>query len=354
MTIIGNILLAISALIFLVLNTGGLAKAPPSNDGAVGYFWSIMILNLVFAISISLVAIIIGYKGGLDWVAAKKSNRVLLVSVGLLAAVLTSAISALFKYEHGPVPGLIRIYSSFVPVLVPLVLIVAGFILLNSSIRNSVPVALYKWPLALISVIGLTGTGSAITGFLKESSRNQAVQIESIRQGEDENHRRILAQIDSTDVMKDMVFILVFTDANQDADVREKAVAKVKTNPEWQQELIRRLQNDWAPEAFNFLASNAVDDPQLFLEPVREGVLIQARLIRESIRKASHPSHFYPDHFSWEVERVLRTIDRFNNQGVDFRPAVKELRAAFDEPSEFEKPKWKAMEEVDKWLKEQG
>ena len=53
--------------------------------------------------------------------------------------------------------------------------------------------------------------------------------------------------------MKNMVFILVFTDANQDTDVRAKAVAKIKTNPQWEEELIKRLNSGWASEAFNFL-----------------------------------------------------------------------------------------------------
>ena len=106
--------------------------------------------------------------------------------------------------------------------------------------------------------------------------------------------------------------------------------------------------------SFTFLASNDVDNPELFPEPVKAGVLIQARLIRESIRNASHPSHFYQGQFSWEVERVLRTVDKFKNKGVDFRPAVKELRDAFNEKSEFEKPKWAAIAWIDEWLKKNG
>ena len=168
----------------------------------------------------------------------------------------------------------------------------------------------------------------------------------------DENHQRILNEIDTCDVMKNMVFILVSTDSNQDRDIRERAVAKVKTHPQWQQELIRLLQTDWAPEAFNFLASNDVDDPLLFGEPVKAGILIQARLIRESIRNSSHSSHFYPGRFGWEVERAVRTADKFKNQGVDLRPAVQELRAALDEPSEYEKPVFTCIKILDKWLKE--
>jgi len=214
--------------------------------------------------------------------------------------------------------------------------------------------AAYQWPLIIVAIIGVTGSAAGIAGYLSDSAKNKTARINEIRQNNDDNHQRMLAEIDSCDVMKNMVFILVFTDGNQEADVREKSVAKVKTHPQWQQELIRLLQTDWAPEPFNFLANHDVDDPQLFLEPVREGVLIQARLIRESIRKASHPSHFYEGQFRWEVERVLRTVDRFKNKGVDYRPAVKELRAAFNEKSEFDKPKWGAMEMVEKWLEENG
>jgi hypothetical protein len=351
MTIIGNLLLFICTILFFI-NTATFTKAPPQNDGAVGYYWTLIILNGIFIIAMILATLIIGYKGGLDWVSPKRSSRVLFVTIGLLSALATMALAGLLKYEAGPVPGLIRIYSSFVPILIPLVLIITGFILLNSNFRYSVPMAVYQWPLVLIFIIGVTGTASGVVGFLSDSAKNKTARINDIRQQDDDNHQRMLADIDSCDVMKNMVFILVHSDANQYPDIREKSVAKIKTNPRWQQELIRLIQTDWAPEPFNFLASNDVDDPQLFLEPVREGVLIQARLIRETIRKASHPSHFYEGQFRWEVERVLRTVDRFKNKGVDYLPAVKELRAAFNEPSGFEKPKWGAVEMVDEWLKE--
>ena len=213
---------------------------------------------------------------------------------------------------------------------------------------------MYKWPLIIAVLIGVSGTVSAIGSFVSESNRNKAARIQGAIQADEENHQRMLADIDSCDVMKNMVFILVFTDSNQDADVHDKAVAKIKTNPQWQQELIRLIQLDWAPEPFTFLASNDVDNPELFPEPVKAGVLIQAKLIRESIRNASHPSHFYQGQFSWEVDRVLRTVDKFKNKGVDFRPAVKELRDAFNEKSEFEKPKWAAIAWIDEWLKKNG
>lgn len=354
MAIIGNLLLAISTLVIIGLNTGKLAKAPPGGDAAVGYGWSLIILNLIFIGLMILVTLIIGFKGGFEWVSTKKSSRFLIVTIVLLTALATSALSSFFRHEAGPVPALLRIYSSFAPILIPSIMIIAGFILLNTPIRNSVPLALYKWPLMIVAFLGVTGSISAIIGFINESARNQAAIRKDNQDFVDNNHLRILADIDSNDVMKNLVFILVFTGDNQPDDIRNKAVAKVKSNPNWEQELIRLLQTDWAPEPLQFLSSNDVDHPELFLEPVRIGIENQARIMRETIRRSSHPSHFYQGQFMWEIDRVLRTVDRFKGKGVDYLPAVKEVRAAFDERSPYDKPNWNSRQVVDKWLKENG
>lgn len=319
-------------------------------DAVVGYFWAIIISHLLFFVIMAFLFIIIASKGEFDWISSQKSTRYLLIGFGLVAAVFTSAFSGLFKYENGPVLALLRFFSGFVPLLIPLILIVSATVLLNTGLKNIVPLTFIKWPLIFVAVIGLTGTVSGMYVWISESNRNAISQVESSIQHQDENHLRMLQDIDSCDVMKDMVFILVMTDGNQDTDIREKAVAKVKTNPQWQQELIRYLGSDWAPEAFNFLASNEVDDEQLFPEAVKMGILNQARLIRESIRSVSHPSELYPERFTWEMERILRTVDKFQKMDTDYHPAMQELKLAFDEPTTFEMPVLNCVKILDKWL----
>ena len=147
-----------------------------------------------------------------------------------------------------------------------------------------------------------------------------------------------------------MVFLLVYTDKNQSAELRNKALEKIHSRPDWQEELVRRLQNDWAPEVFTFLASNDVSDKAIFAEPLKAGILIQARLIRESIRNCNNEYDLYPGRFTWEVERVLRAVDRFKGNGVDYTTAIKELSNALDEPVRFGKPELKAKKLVDHWL----
>lgn len=352
MTIAGNILIALATIIYFVLVSALYGKEPPrGGDAVVGYVWGIIIMGIAFSVCMAIVTMIIGAKGNFEWVTTGRPSRFLIVTGGFLATVITTTICSLFKHENGQVSPILKFLSAFSPALIPLVMIIAAIILLNNNIRLSVPVAVYKWPLLLVVGIGITGIASAAADMIAQAERNRKAVIEGMIRDQDNNHQRILNEIDTCDVRKNMVFILVFTDANQDKDVREKAVAKVKTNPHWQQEIIARLKNDWAPEAFNFLASNAVDNPELFAEPVKEGVLVQARLIREYIRSSSHPSHFYAGLFSWEVERVLRTVERFDNSGTDYRQAVKAVRAALNEPCEFEKPAFDCAAMLDEWIK---
>jgi hypothetical protein len=350
MVAVGNILLFVATVIFVAL-ISALYKTPPGGDAAVSYIWNIILLNLGFIICMIFVTLITAANGGYDWVSSQKNTRILLTGSGLIVSLITVLLCCLFRHENGPVPILLRFLSAFVPLLIPVILLITSFILLNKGIRIAIPAFVYVWPLIVVAVLGMAGVCTGLYSWAAASNRNQQARIARMIEDENSNHARMLAEIDSCDVTKNMVFILVFADANQDKDVREKAVAKIKTNPFWQEELIKRLKSDWAPEAFNFLASNEVENKSIFPEAVKEGVLIQAKLIRETIRKSSHPSHFYQEQFSWETERVLRTVDRFKNSGIDFLSSIKELRASLNESSEYKKIEFNCTRAIDEWIR---
>jgi hypothetical protein len=48
----------------------------------------------------------------------------------------------------------------------------------------------------------------------------------------------------------------------------------------------------------------------------------------------------------------MRTIEKFEGRGKDYLPAVKEIRAALNEPSEFKKPEFNCIPYLDRWIKE--
>ena len=104
----------------------------------------------------------------------------------------------------------------------------------------------------------------------------------------------------------------------------------------------------------NNIASNEVDDKAMFAEPVREGLLIQAKLIRKDIRTAAYASQLTSNQFFRKVERALLTADKFEGLGTDYRPAVKEMRKALDEPCSIKKPNFRSTALLDEWLKKHG
>ena len=352
MSFIGNLFLVLASLVYLGLNLSSLGKqAPRGGDSLMGYAWGNILLYLVLLGCLLVATVAIAWKGGFDWISPAKGTRYLLVALGLVTPVLTAALCALYRYENGPVPGLLRAMSGFAPVLIPLVLIAAGFVLLNPGLRAAVPIAAYRWPLAGVLALGVLGLGAAVFGWVAQANANAARRFERQQSDEARYQQNHLNDIDSCDVSKHMTRILVFTDANHDAIVRERAVAKVKTHPKWQEELVYWLENKGALEVFTFLASNDVDDKNLFVQPVNTGVLSVAAWIERRIREASHPSHLYADQFVWDVERMLRSVDKFEGLGQDYRPAVRAVRAALNTASEHEKPKFTAIALLDAWLK---
>lgn len=351
MSILGNIFLGIATLIIFYLVTSFYSRSMPGGDAGVGYAWGIIMLNLAFFACMTVVALIVGWKGGFEWVSATKSTRTWYAIFGVLATLIYAVLCGFFKADSGTFSGPVKSLINFSYLLVPIILIVISVILLNDNLKASVPGALIKWLSIFVTLLSLVGLSAFILGQVVDSVKYQAATMESRANEEDENHIRILADIDSCDVMTNMGSILVFTGDNQPEKIRSAAVAKVKTNPEWEKELLRLFESDWTESVFQFLSSNEVDHPSLFEEPVRKGVLRQAELIRESIRRASQPHHLYAGQFTWEVDHVIRSVDRFQTKEIDYVPAMKELRAAFNEPSEFDKPKFSCISMLDKWIK---
>lgn len=353
MITLGNIALILASLLYFALFSALYAKEPPrGGDAAMGYVWGVIFICLAMSVSLAIAVFSVWMKGGFEWVHRDGAVRLLLVVVSFLAIIIITALASLFKNESGDVPALLRALSAWVPAVVPLVVIIGLAVLLRPDWRAALPPAYYQWPLMLCALTGALGILAGLYAWAAQSVSNTTARKEAAVQQYDENQQRMLREIDSCDVSKNLVFILVFTDANQTPQVREKAVEKVKTHPKWQQELIRLLQNDWAPEAFNFLASNEVEDTALFPKAVEAGLYRQADLIRQSIRRAAHSSHFYEDQFTWEVERALRTATRFKGMGVDFLPAVRDIRAALDEPSSLKDVEFRCVKIVERWIEE--
>jgi hypothetical protein len=346
MNAIGNLLLGIAVLLFLGLLNLIYGNHRRTGDAGVGYAWVMLLVLLGFVVCIAIVTALIGSKGGFSWVGnTAGTKRVLLVLAGFIIAMWGVVFFSMGEGVGG-LPKVVGYVVKFLSPIAILSVLLGAFLLLNEQYRSNLPTIAWRLPIYIALCIGLVPVGFHLW---RKISRTVGVYV-NIPASRKADVDRQLAEIEAVDLMKDGVFLYGSTDANRDKAVREAALAKIKSRPDWQEEMVRRLQNDWAPEAFTFLASNEVDDKAMFAEPLRQGVLIQARLIRENIRICRDKYDLYEGKFRWELERVLRTVDKFEGLGVDYRPAVQELRNALDEPVHFEKPKLQAIRPLDKWL----
>lgn len=350
-TLFGNICLLLAALVSSTLIASAFNYKPPigGSGGVAAYPIWMLLLEFAFLCLITLAAFAIARAGGFDWISPNRLIRYVLVTVGVVSAVYMLAAGSMTMENPGSETAIIQWLSKFVLVFVPVILIASGFVMLNGFIRDLVPVFCYRWPLAIMLCMGVLLLGATVFDYYVKKSEGLGGAQQRYESAENIKASR-LVQIQEADIKEDMLRMLEFTGALYPPEVREKASAKIKTHPNWQQELVTYLENDHALEAFNFLAANEVDDKKSFLEPIQKGVFSVADWVRHYIQGTS-PSGFYHDLFSDEVNRVLRTVDKFEGMGVDYLPAVRALRSALDEPAAIRKFKYDCVPVLDEWIK---
>lgn len=351
-TLFGNICLSVAALVSGTLITSVVGYRPPIGGagGAEAFPIWILLLHIALLCSLGIAAFVIVAHGGFDWIPLHRLGQYLLLGVCVLLAVFTSLMSAFMTNDSGNVPTWIAVLLRYGYIFIPIVLVAAGFMLNNSFLREAVPAALYQWPLAAVLGLSLITAGAGIWDGLHEKS---ARETDMAYENSPNIKAMRLQEIESADINEQMVRILEFARSVYPAEVREKAVAKIKSHPRWQQEIILLLETERARIAIPFLAAYDVEDPKTFAEPVRKGLLTVAADIRHDIQ-GSLPSQISKDLFSEYVDCALRVAEKFDGNGVDYLPAVREIRAALDEPTGGRHVGFDCIPVLDAWLGARG
>jgi hypothetical protein len=339
MSLFGNLSLAFTALILLgLLNLAVLQKAP-GGDAGVGHAWAIVILCIGLLIGAALTTLAVGLRGGFDRFGSGTGVRAL---VGLCWFALT-ALGFYLLSDHGSLlPRVVRIACTFV---LPLLVLAWAAVHLNDGLARGLPdsaTTALSLAIVALTILPLIGTvaGSAVR---TAASFAQRGELDSFQRG-------IVQQIEATDAQDGIALLLVHTPEGRHPEIRERALAKIKSRADWQDELVRLLKTEAAPEVLGFLSANEVDNPAMFASAVPEGLLQQAAEIRRRIRQSSHPSHLYAGMLHTDVCLALEVASSYRAKGVDVRAAVQEMRRAFDEPSPYDKPTFAAVELIDRWL----
>lgn len=353
---LGNILL-----FFLALCLFGLfqitSSPAPGGDRGVGYAFAIIFCGGGLAVFSGLLAWYLGRNGMFNWAPLVPNNRNLLIFAGWVAFLCSVFFSAVFRNEWHPgeFPQWLKwIADSIAVIWLPLLVLLPVAVLINSEKQAAAPDLWVKIPFLIGMGITLLIGAGLLFGWFRASAKENAARTEYYQQREQSQHQQHLDQIAAHQPEDPLVNILSLTGRYHDPEVRNAAVEKVKSRPDWEAELIRLLnETEWQSSVYQFIDGNKVPHPELFVEPINRSIRRTAEAIRNSIKDSNNLQEWHFEHFS--IERLFRAIDEQFSKvpSADFKPAVLELRAALDtpKPERFEKVQFTTTKVVDAWLK---
>lgn len=337
MNALGNAALAGAVLCLLgLLNVAVLTKGP-GGDAGVGHAFVVLLWAAGLVLCFGCVTIVIGTMGGFAWLGGSPGVRLVLAGGWFVLAV-----AGVYLYPGAAWPVVLRMAGAIV---LPLCLLAWAAVHLNPGLASALPPGTAKALTITAFVLGALPVASLALGrgLGTVAALSPRRELDSFQQG-------LVAQIEAHDVQQGIAGLLVHTPRGRHPILREKALAKIKSRPDWQDELARLLKTETAPEVLGFLSAHEVDDPARFAAPVNDGLLQQAQDIRAQIRESNHPSNLYAGLRQTEVRLALEVADKFQRQGVDYRAAVLEMRRAFDEPCRYPTPTFEGARLIDQWL----
>lgn len=325
-----------------------------SGDNAMGYGLGLAFLGFGFALGSIGLFVGLARVGVFGVFVQDQFWKNFLAVILCISFVVTVFFSAALKWDN------ITEAVSFSPWLAnmnsliwfPLLIFLPSFLVLFLGKEpNFAPAKIFFSAGFLFSLVFTAGL---LVDWLVYQSKQQKEMISQIQSQDREQHDRYLQEIADLDSTQSILGILALTGKYHDAEVREAAVAKIKSRPDWESELIGILVSEYNYHyAYDFLDGNNVDNPALFTEPVRLSILQMAANIRTAIPNADNLQDWSFDHFG--MERLLRVVDgQLAGQGMDFYPAILEVRKALDTapPDRYKGVKYTVTPVLDKWLKD--
>ncbi|MCH6236068.1 hypothetical protein [Cognataquiflexum rubidum] len=322
-------------------------------DSAMGYGLGLAFLGFGFALSSIGLFVGLARVGVFGYFVQDPFWRNLLAVILCIAFVITVFFSAALKWDN------ITEAVSFSPWLAnmnsliwfPLLIFIPSFLVLFLGKEPSFAPAKIFFSIGFL--FSLVFTAGLLVDWLVYQSKQQKEMVSQIQTQDKEQYETYMREIEGLDSTQSILGVLPLTGRFHEAEVREAAVAKIKSRPDWENELIGILVSEYNYHyAYDFLDGNNVDHPALFTEPVRLSILQMASDIRTTIPSADNLQDWSFDHFG--IERLLRVVDgQLAGQGMNFYPAILEVRKALDTtpPERFKGVKYSVTPVLDKWLK---
>lgn len=350
MALIGNILIVIAAILLFAIGRLQLS-AMPGGDRGVGYAWAVLMSSGALIVVMLALAAIVAFGHKLPALPIVGTPRPGLTVLFVLAATVLTAMAVVASPSGAPQPFSPDFFIRLAPLLMPLSLMVTAWLMLNGRVAPGTQSSLISVSVG-VATIGMLASGAIIaTPYVKNKARTTLARASRAAGELDDNQQRILGDIEASDSVKGFMTFVQFTSAGQHATVRKRALERLQAVPDYENKLKEALTDYGATEVIKYLAANDPPNPGSFAEPLSRGIEQQALLVRDRIKRASHPSHLYEGLMVFEVVDVLEAVKKFERYGFDYAPAIRKMRAGFDQQSPYDKPSFRGAKELDKWLK---
>lgn len=315
---VGNASVAIAALILVPLHyvLWHYARKYLSDDQWVNpSLFTLIPLWLLLMVALLCVTA----SGGFDWVpVGRRALSGLTVAATLALAVVSFMLIGMY-IRPGFTPRFLYYPPLFLVLLGTMVLVVAS---LNPQLGVSLRLVRLPWTivagLSLVGCVGVGGYWLATTGV--GSLANMAVRRFTMPSSQE-----TLAQVSALDPQADFPDLLRWTARNASREIREAAIARLRSNPDYLERLATELETGYVEPAVGFLHSAT-------LTPAEQARLAgPARTAMQRwVSRIPAPNYTTKEHLrnlrDWGTEMFRVIPGKFAGTGVDFTAVIADFR----------------------------
>ncbi len=332
----GNLLFGLTLLTYIALSVFNIQKLNVPGERLVGASMIAFGLIAAYIVFSLFLTIAIASRGGFNWISTSASSRNIVIGIlwfGMVAGVVFCSMLTT-EYQNDQTTGIWRLISLpvyFGGLWLPLLMLIPYAILLNSGWRESLSPMIYKIPLWVGCITGILimMTPKIVTTFGITIPRKQI------------DNNQVEADIKSTIDSQSSISDLLEYTQYEDERYRIAAWAKIKSDPNWEGELIKLLEHDdeyghhYFRFVYIFLDKNKVDHPDRFIAPINTSIAT----ITAEVQRVLEKSFLYsPDLSVLNIDIMCRVLDdQFKDSSSVFRPNMLKLQEALDKPP-LEKP----------------
>jgi hypothetical protein len=345
MIILGNLLLGLSAFLYLVPLQIFLRQPIVHSGHNAGGVIGFVFVTIPLWLTLFLACCVLLARGQFDWLGGGRGWQLLVLFVTFLALTVVTSLAAMLR-EDPQIPWALRPVMPWGIYLLPLLAMLPVLFQLNPAVGAAVPLLASRLMLSACGAVALISSLGMVVEWIVWQEKRAAAAVKEQAAFEDKNLRSLVAEVEALDPINDLGRLLGHAAANRYEAPRDLAAKKIQTHPRLQEELALRLTNQWKLEALGYLELNNPPDAAALAVPVRIALEGLAVWIKGEVERSAH---HWPEAFYSDTKMALAVADKFAPYGIDYIPAIRAWRSAFDHPH-AKQANIAAPQLIDAWL----